>query len=83
MLQAMFVFGQDIQGLFVFVIQSASSRLNQFHRTEKHDSKRVVYGFMRDTINDQGISLHYNSQDKAAIRPALFKSIKRYNLVLC
>jgi len=48
MLQAMFVFGQDIQGLFVFVIQSASSRLNQFHRTEKHDSKRVVYGFMRD-----------------------------------
>ena len=48
MLQAMFVFGQGIQGLFVFVIQSASSRLNQFHRTEKHDSKRVVYGFMRD-----------------------------------
>jgi len=27
------------------------------------------------TINDQGISLHYNSQDKAAIRLALFKSI--------
>lgn len=45
---AMFAFGQAIQGLFVFVSQSASSRLNQFHKTEKHDSKRVVNGFMRD-----------------------------------
>jgi len=74
MLRAMFVFGQAIQGLFVFVSQSASSRLNQFHKTENHDSKRVVNGFMLDH-NDQGISLHYNSQDKAAIRFALFKSI--------
>jgi len=47
-LRAMLVFGQAIQGLFVFVSQSASSRLNQFHKTENHDSKRVVNGFMLD-----------------------------------
>jgi len=48
MLRAMLVFGQGIQGLFVFVTQSASSRLNQFHKPERHDSKHVVNGFMRD-----------------------------------
>jgi len=37
------------------------------------------------TINDQGISLHYNSQDKAAIRFALFESInlKKDTILFC